>query len=95
MITKQNISSSSVVHIYSAGVILNTFCLESRAAFPLLRVERNSFLFLIMYPFSVTIDTGRCLLIRSHVNPGHVINTLGWFLTAFKNLDLVEDPMAR
>ena len=49
---------------------------------------------LIMPPFSVAVDRGRCLLMRSHVNPGKVLNTLGWFLIAFNDIGLGGDRIA-
>ena len=79
--------------MYYVGTMSKTSCCASRISLLLLYVEYSFFLFLIMCPFSVAVDSGRCLLVRSHVNPGSVLNTLGWFLVAFKDVELGGDPI--
>ena len=91
IITKQNISSSSTVHRYSAGALSRTFCRELSVALLLMRVDYSPFLFLIMWPFSGAVDRGKYVLIRPHVNPMKCFKNSGLVLMAFKKVDAVGD----
>jgi hypothetical protein len=80
--------SSSVVRMYSVGGIYTILRHVSRPVFLLRRVDCNPFLFLIRCPCIVAMDIVRCLMMISHVTPENVLNTLWWFLMAFKKCRL-------
>ena len=88
MIAMQKILSSCAEHACSVGVMPATHCHVLRTACLLFRVDINPLCFFIMCPFNVSVDRGRCLLIKSHVRQGNELNPLGWFLIATRNIDL-------
>lgn len=80
MIVKQKRSSSLAVHIYSVGDISSTFAHASSISLVVVLVEHEPFPVLVICPFAVAVDGGRCFVMSARVGPGNVVSSSGGVL---------------
>ena len=89
---KQNISSSIALQTCSSGVMSSTCALASCISCAMLLVERRPCLVLVMWPFAVVVEGGRCFVINSLVMPGNVMSLLRCLVRTRKMADAGADP---
>ena len=76
-----------LVTLFISFIILVIFII-----FVMLLVERRPCLVLVMWPFAVAVEGGRCFVIRSLVMPGKVMSSRGCFVRTRRMADAGADP---
>ncbi len=92
MTGKQNSSSSISVQTCYSGAMPSTSALASSIFFVMLWVDCGPFLVLVMCPFAVAVEGGRCFVFSSLVNPGKDANSSGCFDSALNIAERGNNP---
>ena len=70
----------------------STCARASSISFFIVLVERRPFLVLIMWPFAVAVEGGRCFVINYLVTPGNVISLSGCFARTRRMAEMGGEP---